>query len=143
MANAYRQQQFIFWRQQELKRRSLLVSDKDTTHVDTHGVPIGGLEKQPLVDGVNRLDGLPLAQSRYPSGAPSHSWNLKGDLDLQSDDSKSQKSFITNTPTVYEPSGNKVGWPPFPKELAGSKEFICPYCFVVCPPQYCGTAHWR
>jgi hypothetical protein len=142
-ANAYRQQQFIFWRQQELARRSLSFLEQDTAQVDMPGIPTGGHEKQSVVDGRKWIDGEVLLQSEHPSGAPPPTWRLGGDLDIQVDDSKSRKSIITHTPTVYEPSGNKVGWPPFPKQVAGSKEFECPYCFVMCPTQYRGKAHWR
>ena len=89
---------------------------------------------------------IPSQQKVAFSEVPSQTWEIPKNTNLLPIDetrSLSSKSEQTATPTVYEPSGRKVGWPIFPKQLVGKKEFLCPYCFVTCPPKYRGKSHWR
>jgi len=141
-ANAYRQQQFIFWREREQGRR-----DRLATSI-SHSAPISN-RKSPYAD-------IPLAPAQDTENRKitfseplSHTWELPNEVLAQPhlvvEDSRSEisNSARTNTPTIYEPGGKKVGWPDFPKELEGRGPFICPYCFVTCPASYRGKAHWR
>jgi hypothetical protein len=143
--NAYRQQQFAFWRQREWDRRNA-VNHQVTT---IRSAPMPNRPSQ-------ELQGSPEARQADPntlfkgkvafSEVPSATWNIPKETNLALLDesrSLSSKTEITMTPTVYDPSGRKVGWPAFPKELGKKKDFICPYCFATCPAKYRGKAHWR
>jgi hypothetical protein len=140
MANAHRQQQFVFWRQREWDRRYGSVRAGCVPEIDVH--------RKTNEDAEDLLTIKKLGKELTPakeagSEVPSPTWRLPRDLELPIDKSKSTRTTVTQTPTVYEPSGKKIAWPPFPKELSGKKEFICPYCFVTCPPEYRGKSHWR
>ncbi|KAJ0420842.1 hypothetical protein BJY00DRAFT_283645 [Aspergillus carlsbadensis] len=137
-ANAHRQQQFIFWREREVMRRTeadLVVSSHENT----------GAERRPHLKYAGHLAAhapptvmeseLPPATFKLSTGN-----NYTG---LDEGGSYVANSQPTATPTTYRPGTTRVGWPSFPKQLVGDKEFICPYCFVTCPPSYRGKAHWR
>jgi hypothetical protein len=141
-ANAYRQQQFIFWRQREWSRRNAVPQAAPPPEVPREEtgeqVDVTNIAPPALV--------TPVIYAPVFSEVPSQTWKLAKDINLLSLDDKSStgaRTELTATPTVYQPGGTKVGWPPFPKQLAGKKEFICPYCFVTCPSSYGGKGHWR
>jgi hypothetical protein len=147
IGNAYRQQQFIFWRQREWNRRDtvshhVLAKPDVPEKGQSQQMPEMGLEKKPNDYDLN----IPSQKKVVFSEVPSQTWEIPKNTNLIPLDeirSISSKSEQTTTPTIYEPSGRKVGWPEFPKQLVGKKEFICPYCFVTCPPKYRGKGHWR
>ena len=148
IGTAYRQQQFIFWRQREWERRNIAARQKmqETKEgfMRQASKPLAGAEV--LNEIGNQGLGVP-ADCKVPlSEIPSQTWKMpheKNLLSLNETRSQTSKTEQTVTPTVYEPGGRKVGWPAFPKELNGKKDFICPYCFVTCPPKYRGKGHWR
>jgi hypothetical protein len=148
IGNAYRQQQFIFWRQREWDRRNGLTGQdvqktKDVTRQEAPKAIADAHGKKEI--GSKGLE-IPLDRKVAFSEVPSQTWKMTKEtnlLSLHETRSQSSKTEQTATPTVYEPGGGKVGWPKFPKELDGKKDFICPYCFVTCPPKYRGKGHWR
>ncbi|KAJ4300024.1 hypothetical protein N0V90_005273 [Kalmusia sp. IMI 367209] len=145
--NAYRQQQFIFWRQREWDRRNGIVGQ------ELHSEDVSKRQAlNPLIDPHTAKEfgdqgpGVPDDRKVAFSEVPSQTWKMPKERDLLSVDetrSQSSKSEQTVAPTVYEPGGRKVGWPSFPKELGGKRDFICPYCFVTCPRKYRQKSHWR
>ncbi|PVH98682.1 hypothetical protein DM02DRAFT_32617 [Periconia macrospinosa] len=151
MANAYRQQQFAFWRSREWERR------RAVKYQDTMIQPPPNLEEEelkmqePMISPENKAPKRPTleapAKSRLVfSEVPSATWKMVKEPTLAALDetrSLSSKTEFTSSSTIYEPSGRKVGWPAFPKELGKKKDFICPYCFVTCPADYRGKGHWR
>ena len=148
IGNAYRQQQFIFWRQREWERRYAVTQQVQATQDMSEEEPSGKESRElpmPKKTGNYELN-APAQRKVAFSEVPSATWKMPKDNNLVPLDetrSLSSKTEQTATPTVYEPSGRKVGWPPFPKELVGKKEFLCPYCFVTCPSKYRGKGHWR
>jgi hypothetical protein len=141
MANAHRQQQFAFWRQREWDRRSGSLRAGHVPQIDMHLTTKEGADGLLTITPSKKVRKEPALTKENVSEIPS--WKLPRGFELQMNESKSTRTTVTQTPTVYEPSGKKIAWPPFPKELAGKKEFICPYCFVTCPPEYRGKSHWR
>jgi hypothetical protein len=147
IANSYRQQQFIFWRQREWDRRNgverhEVLETKDISgHQKSQALPNTW---SPQEDGNQGLE-IPDNRKVAFSEVPSHTWKMPKENLLALDETRSlsSRSEQTVAPTVYEPGGRKVGWPDFPKELQGKKEFICPYCFVTCPSKYRRKEHWR
>jgi hypothetical protein len=148
IGNAYRQQQFIFWRQREWERRDGVVRQEMREIKDISTPQTSKTLADPQAGRELSDRGLGIIADRTVafSEVPSHTWRMPKEntlLPLDGTRSQSSKSEQTATPTVYEPGGRKVGWPDFPKELDGKKEFICPYCFVTCPPKYRRKRHWR
>lgn len=149
--NAYRQQQFMFWRQREWDKRNAV--NHQVTTIRSLPMPIGPSQELqespdvPVTPEAGRADLNILAERKVAfSEVPSATWNMPKETNLALLDetrSLSSKTEITTTPTVYDPSGRKIGWPAFPKELGKKKDFICPYCFATCPAKYRGKAHWR
>jgi hypothetical protein len=143
IANAYRQQQFMFWRRREYDRRHA-VSYEVNTQIVRNPQPIESSQKLPSAaqDDTRFLNSGKPALSQVPSAT----WNMPKALNLallNETRSLSSNTEITETPTVYDPSGSRVGWPTFPKDLGGKKDFICPYCFTTCPAKYRRKTHWR
>jgi len=141
-ASAYRQQQFIFWREREQDRRDqLAASISHSAPISNNKPSYANIPLAPAQDTENRKIAF--------SEPLSHTWEMPNKVLAQPhlivEDSRTEisNSVRTNTPTIYEPGGKKVGWPDFPKELEGRGPFICPYCFVTCPASYRGRAHWR
>lgn len=140
IGNAYRQQQFSFWREREILRRSgstqLDVQEDSNVHRhEASRMPPGPHASK---DATDRKVAF--------SEIPSHTWKMPTRRDLISFDetqSQSSRSEHSITPTTNEPGGRKVEWPDFPEELLGQKSFICPYCFTTCPRIYRRKDHWR
>ncbi|CAI6340021.1 unnamed protein product [Periconia digitata] len=152
VANAYRQQQFAFWRSREWDRRHAVkyqAADIAKPLLKAEGPQSDNQEAQRGLDGLLNRQPFPTARSENQnpfSEAPSATWKMLKEPTLSElDDTRSltSKTEYTSSPTIYEPSGRKVGWPTFPKELGKKKDFICPYCFVTCPANYRGKGHWR
>ena len=148
IGTAYRQQQFVFWRQREWDRRNGVVWQEAQENKDISRQQASKTLVDPRTSKEIGNQGLEIPAGRQVafSEVPSQTWKIPKGKDLLSLDetqSQSSKSEQTIAPTVYEPGGRKVGWPDFPKELGGKKDFICPYCFVVCPPRYRRKGHWR
>jgi hypothetical protein len=143
--NAYRQQQFIFWRQREWDRRNTV--DHEVTTIRSSLLPNGPIQVSQELAEAERADlNVPAKINAAFSEVPSATWIMPKGMNLAVLDetrSLSLQTEMTTTPTVYDPSGRKVGWPVFPKELGRKKDFICPYCFTTCPAKYRGKAHWR
>ncbi|KAK0635958.1 hypothetical protein B0T17DRAFT_595543 [Bombardia bombarda] len=53
------------------------------------------------------------------------------------------KSAISNASTVISPQGEKLEWPPPPKQATDTKFFVCPYCHIICPKEYLAKRAWR
>lgn len=145
IGTAYRQQQFIFWREREWDRRNLITQQRLQQTSEVVKRQMSKADQNSKSDGKPDLE---ISNKQIPtsSGVPSQTWKMpKGTNLLLPDETRSQTSISehTATPTIYEPGGKKVGWPIFPKELEGKKDFICPYCFVTCPNKYRGKKHWR
>jgi hypothetical protein len=143
--NAYRQQQFMFWRQREWDRRNTV--NQQVTTIRSPAKPKGPVQDSQKSAEAEQADlYIPAKIEVAFSEVPSATWNMSKGMNLALLDetgSLSSKTEMTTTPTVYDPSGKKVGWPVFPKELGRKKDFICPYCFTTCPAKYRGKAHWR
>jgi hypothetical protein len=112
-ANAYRQQQFIFWRQREWSRRNAVPQAALPPEVPRE-------ETGERVDVTNIPPPALVALVIYApvfSEVPSQTCKLAKDINLLILDKSSTgaRTEFTATPTVYQPGSTKVGWPPFPK----------------------------
>lgn len=109
MANAHRQQQFIFWRQREWDRRSFSVREIHAPQVDMQGMIQDDVNELPTIAKSKKVVRVLTPARENVSEVPSQTWKLPKDNVLQVDDSKSVRTGVTQTPTVYEPSGKKIG----------------------------------
>ncbi|XXH04366.1 hypothetical protein Hte_010780 [Hypoxylon texense] len=132
IANARRQQQFIYWKGHAL-RLGNYVQDK----------PTAPSPKQPKIPVVkDKLDNVlaPGAMVNRAASVPTASLTTAAKLhpNFPLDRPTSVTSNQSRVSKVKSPNGEEYLWPPTPEGqvVIMNHYFTCPYCNVICPEQY-------
>jgi len=59
------------------------------------------------------------------------------------DDRTDAETVISHASTALDADGHRLELPKPPQDALQGKDFICPYCFVICPTKYGRSKAWR
>ncbi|KAF4467134.1 kinase domain containing [Fusarium albosuccineum] len=134
MANARRKQQLVYWKEHADRIKGPVEDAPLVAEKLPQQIPVPATV-QPAVDPSQHL----LSQSRSLATSATR---LDGTF-VKLDDLRSVISHESRPSTVVNLRGEKLEWPPPPKQTHSTSFFVCPYCKVLCPHRYLSQDAWR
>lgn len=140
-ANTTRRRQFRYW----AKHGQKLAGE---AHVDDHLLPatVKPAEKLVMPPPDNQRGSQRLTEPRAASNmeksirTTTEATMFDPKLDLSNLETQSNVSFAT---TAKDLDGRVAQLPPPPNAASNNQDFVCPYCFVLCPSRHGHSRAWR
>lgn len=137
IANARRKQQFLYWKEhaERISKRSA-GNAPPPRPAETQYNDAPAAENKQLIQTMQPDLG---ASSR---GSLATSATRFDEASVKLDDLKSVISHQSRVSTVMNLRGDKLEWPSPPVQATSSGFFTCPYCKIICPPEYLSKEAW-
>lgn len=137
-ANHLRRQQFEYWRwSKEQLVKATSKAEQNPNFLAEGDTPKLHAQVEGPVQSALSVTQTYQQMSSSPSSVPI----VPRSLELK--DNNSTYSEASRGLTVHGPSGEILNWPKPPHPKGYDEDFECPYCFIICPPNYLSELAWR
>jgi hypothetical protein len=133
-----RRRYFAYWQRHALKLSSITDEQVFEQLIPSliASVKVGVRELQPTLPA-------PLSRLLLPGPKPTLSGTEFSKYDRDMDAQVDSESVISYATTAYDVDGKSPELPLPPSDAASKEEFLCPYCWVVCPSRQGRGKSWR